>query len=91
MTLHFLHFYICCLSLVAAYFKFPTQSYFSPRLRRIRPTQSGVYACTARNEVGRAAARAEVYVQVPPMISRLPAASVVVEGGAEARLDCEAR
>ena len=50
-----------------------------------------MYACTARNEVGRAAARAEVYVQVPPMISRLPAASVVVEGGAEARLDCEAR
>ena len=50
-----------------------------------------MYVCTATNEVGQAAAEAEVYVQVPPMISRLPAASVVVEGGAEARLDCEAR
>ena len=61
------------------------------RLRRIRPSQSGVYVCTARNAVGRTASRAEVYVQVPPMISRPPAASVVVEGGAEAKLDCEAR
>ena len=61
------------------------------RLRRIRPSESGLYVCTASNSVGQAAAEAEVYVQVPPMISRPPAASVVVEGGAEARLDCEAR
>ena len=61
------------------------------RLRRIRPTQSGAYVCTATNSVGRAAASAEVYVQVPPIISKPPAASVVAEGGAEARLDCEAR
>ena len=68
-----------------------TSNQQSDRLRRIRPTQSGAYVCTAKNAVGRAAARADVYVQVPPMISRPPSPSVVVEGGAEARLDCEAR
>ncbi len=41
-------------------------------LRRLRPSDSGVYVCGASSDVGNVFARAELYVQQRPVITVKP-------------------
>jgi hypothetical protein len=74
----------------------PSKSQMIPdrgvRLRKVEPHQSGIYVCKASSRVGTAFAKSEVYVQVPPVITGPPEATIVLEGGSgSARLECSAQ